>query len=90
MRAAALGIVIEVGPGSSFTVGDTVTGTFGKIMFSLVILISQVLVKGMTEYIVVKDKAAKKLEYVFISINLSRISLSSPSVSLRVYRLWTF
>ena len=64
MRAAALGTVIGVGPGSSFTVGDPVTGTFGKIMFSLVTLTSRALVQGMTEYIVVKDKAAKKLEYV--------------------------
>jgi len=90
MRAAALGTVIEVGPGSSFTVGDPVTGIFGKIMFSLVTLTSQVLVKGMTEYTVIKDKAATKLEYVFVSINLSRISLNSPSVSPRVYRRWTF
>jgi len=45
MRAQGLAVIIEVGPGSTHAVGETVSGTW-----------------GMTEYIVVKDGAARKLD----------------------------
>lgn len=35
MRAAALGTIIEVGPGSTFTVGDTVTGALGMTEYTV-------------------------------------------------------
>ena len=32
MRAAGLGVVVEVGPGSTFNVGDRVTGSWGVFL----------------------------------------------------------
>ena len=32
MRAAGLGVVVEVGPGSTFEVGDRVTGSWGAFI----------------------------------------------------------
>jgi hypothetical protein len=32
MRAAGLGVIVEVGPGSTFEVGDRVTGSWGAFL----------------------------------------------------------
>jgi hypothetical protein len=32
MRAAGLGVVVEVGPGSVFNLGDRVTGSWGVLL----------------------------------------------------------
>jgi hypothetical protein len=34
MRAQGLGVVVTVGPGSKFAVGDTVSGPWGKLNYA--------------------------------------------------------
>jgi hypothetical protein len=38
MRAAGLGVIVDVGPGSTFEVGDRVTGSWGASIFCFLIL----------------------------------------------------
>ena len=65
MRAAGLGMVVEVGPGSMFNVGDRVTGSWGVFpVFFLALLYQFIFLLGMTEYAVMKDSKLEKIVYV--------------------------
>ena len=66
MRAAGLGVIVEVGPGSMFNVGDRVKGSWGvfPVFFFLPFYISLFFrLSGMTEYAVLKDRKLEKIVY---------------------------
>lgn len=71
MRAAGLGVVVEVGPGSTFNVGDRVTGSWGLFpVFCPTISFHFICLLGMTEYAVMKDSKLVKIEYVFLCLSI--------------------
>ncbi|KAG6813926.1 hypothetical protein H0H92_005775 [Tricholoma furcatifolium] len=61
MRAQGLGVIVEAGPGTSFSVGDTVTGAWGASACYLVLVHPSKRRQGMTEYAVVKAKTVQKV-----------------------------
>ena len=62
MRAAGLGVVVEVGPGSRFKVGDHVTGSWGTFpVLPLLYWMLPTYLLGMTEYAVMKDSKLEKI-----------------------------
>jgi hypothetical protein len=74
MRAAGLGVVVEVGPGSMFNVGDRVKGSWGVFLLFFQSSISIYFIclhSGMTEYAVMKDSKLEKIVYVFLCLSIS-------------------
>lgn len=68
MRAQGLGVVLKVGKGSKFKVGDIVLGAFGMSSFhrlSHFVILKAFLSKGWTEYAVMNDKSLEKITFVF-------------------------
>ena len=83
MRAAGLGVVVEVGPGSMFNVGDRVTGSWGVFpVLPFYISLLYIRLLGMTEYAVMKDSKLEKIVYVCLPllVNLPYISVIIDSV----------
>jgi hypothetical protein len=70
MRAAGLGVVVEVGPGSMFNEGDRVTGSWGVFPVFCPISVCFICLSGMTEYAVMKDSKLEKIVYVFLSLSI--------------------
>ena len=72
MRAAGLGVVVGVGPGSMFNVGDRVKGSWGVFPFLFFFYPYYITLfyclSGMTEYAVMKDRNLEKIVYVFLCL----------------------
>ena len=72
MRAAGLGVVVGVGTGSVFNLGDRVTGSWGVCFCPTIISVYFICLSGMTEYAVMKDSKLEKIVYGFLlHVNLS-------------------
>ena len=64
-----LGVVVEVGPGSTFKIGDHVMGPFGVFRYRIEDHLADVKwlsPLGMTEYALMPDEKIVKLVYVFL------------------------
>jgi hypothetical protein len=86
MRAAGLGVVVEVGPGSMFNVGDRVKGSWGAFpFFKTSVSIYFICLSGMTEYAVMKDKKLEKIVYVFLCLSIFLTQI--PDIINLVYRM---
>jgi len=95
MRAACLGVVVEVGEGSKFSVGDEVSGVIGKLYDQIAphahTRADSVYVLGWREYVVLDDKFVTKLPFVFsLTANSGEPTHATSLEPSLAPKRWTF